>query len=58
MKIKIEIDSNASTIAKAIFDTYVDIKKKELTKNLEFDKITEVDCKCSTKTVYKISEKK
>jgi hypothetical protein len=58
MKINLQIESDASTIAKAIFDTYVDIKKKELTKRLEFDKLTEVDCKCSTKTVYKISEKK
>ena len=55
MKFKIEIDTEEKKITKALFGVYVDMKKKELTKNQKFDILTKVNCDCKEKTFYKIS---
>lgn len=44
--------SEHNNISRALFDVYTDVKKKELTKNLKFDILIDVDCSCVKKTSY------
>lgn len=53
MKIKIEIDTEEKSISRALFNVYVDMKKKELTKIQIPDTMTRTDCNCELNTSYK-----
>lgn len=52
LKINLKMKSEYDSISRALFDVYTDVKKKELTKNLKFDTLIEVDCFCNKKTEY------
>jgi hypothetical protein len=55
MKIKIEIDTEEEKASRALFNVYVDMKKKELTKNQIPATMTKTDCDCKLDTYYKAS---
>lgn len=55
MKINISIDTEEKSMARALFNIYVDVKKKELTKIQINDIITKIDCDCGKDTSYKIT---
>lgn len=57
MKFTIEIDSEEKTLSRAIFEAYLDVKKKELTKIQIPVIMTKVECDCKKRTSYRVLHK-
>lgn len=57
MKFTIDIDSEEQNMSRAIFEIYVDVKKKELTKIQIPAIMTKVECDCKKRTSYRIVRK-
>lgn len=57
MKFTIDIDTEEQSISRAIFEVYVDVKKKELTKIQIPAIMTKVECDCKKQTSYRVVRK-
>ena len=57
MKFTIDIDSEEKILSRAIFEVYLDVKKRELTKIQIPVIMTKTECDCKKRTSYRIARK-